>query len=356
MRAKQGEPQVWEESRFEALETYINANLDESSRLQLKFLNPLGVGDHLAGRYLGFIGERLELLKTDVEMLGDVNHQLEVYEADMQRDFEFRMSDIEKILYEMERRGQEYFDDTIRLARVIDLTKKDRIQREFEQKVVADVPHQIETKVGEMIDWLVEADLRQWQAVTEHLADRRREHKDRIVGQTEIGAFHSERERLIDGVGREAKRVVDTYDKTREAATIASGVQNAVAATAVLEVGAVSLGVLITVLASTVAVDVTGIILASFLAVVGIFIIPARRRKAKTEMREKVAEMREKLTQALRGQFEREITRSLANIRDAIAPYTRFVRAETDKLKEAQTEIEASQVELRRLRANIEAK
>jgi small GTP-binding protein len=355
LRAKQGEPQVWESSRFGALEEYINANLDESSRLQLKFLNPLGVGDHLASRYLDLIRERLDLLKTDVEMLGDVERQLEVYEADMQRDFEFRMSDIEKILYEMERRGQDYFDETIRLARVIDLTKKNRIQREFEQKVIADVPHQIETKVAEMIDWLVEADLRQWQAVTEHLAERRRAHKDRIVGQTGIGAFHSERERLIDGVGREAKRVVDTYDKTREAMTIASGVQNAVAAAAVLEVGAVGLGVLITALATTVAVDVTGIVMASFLALLGIFVIPARRRQAKSQMREKVAEMRAQLLQALGGQFEGEITRSLSNINDTIAPYTRFVRAETDKLTQAQGEIENYQTELRRLKANIES-
>jgi small GTP-binding protein len=355
LRAKQGEPQVWESSRFGALEEYINANLDESSRLQLKFLNHLGVGDHLASRYLDLIRERLDLLKTDVEMLGDVERQLEVYEADMQRDFEFRMSDIEKILYEMERRGQDYFDETIRLARVIDLTKKNRIQREFEQKVIADVPHQIETKVAEMIDWLVEADLRQWQAVTEHLAERRRAHKDRIVGQTGIGAFHSERERLIDGVGREAKRVVDTYDKTREAMTIASGVQNAVAAAAVLEVGAVGLGVLITALATTVAVDVTGIVMASFLALLGIFVIPARRRQAKSQMREKVAEMRAQLLQALGGQFEGEITRSLSNINDTIAPYTRFVRAETDKLTQAQGEIENYQTELRRLKANIES-
>ena len=83
--------------------------------------------------------------------------------------------------------------------------------------MVADVPQRIETKVNEMIDWLVEANLRQWQAVTDHIADRRRQHEERIVGDAAGGSFHYDREQLIEGVGREAQRVVDTYDREAEA-------------------------------------------------------------------------------------------------------------------------------------------
>jgi hypothetical protein len=41
----------------------------------------------------------------------------------------------------------------------------------------------------------------------------------------------------------------------------------------------------------------------------------------------------------LRTQFEREIERSLQNINEAMAPYTRFVRAEQGKLVETQAEL-----------------
>jgi small GTP-binding protein len=353
LNAKQGEPQWWEKSNFEPLEKYIRATLDEEERLRLKFQNPLGVGDHLVERYLEVVRGRLDVLKADFSTLEDVERQLAIYEEDMRRDFEFRISDVENILYEMETRGQEYFDETIRLARVMDLVKKERIQREFEQKVVADVPQRIESKVAEMIDWLVESDLRQWQAVTEHLAERRQKHKDRIVGDSGVGTFHYDRERLIDGVGREAKRVVETYNKVREARSIAAGVQNAVAAAAVLEVGAVGLGVLVTAIATTVAVDVTGILMASFLALLGFFVIPARRRQAKKEMHAKITDMKDKLMDALRVQFQREIERSLEHIGDAIAPYTRFVRAEREKLEEAQSELERFKIEIERLRSRI---
>jgi len=352
-RAKQGEPNLWAPSQFEALERYIHDTLDEISRIRLKLLNPLGVGLHQVGNYLNLVGDRLDMLKDDVEMLRDVDAQLGLYKEDMQRDFQFRMADIENILYEMEQRGQDYFDETFRLGRVFDLLNKQRVQQAFTRQVVADVPQQIEQKVNELIDWLVESDLRQWKAVNDHLAERKRAHEGRIVGSVNA-SFAYDRERLMDAVGREAQRVVETYDKDFEAQTIADHAQAAVAASAAVEVGALGLGAVISILATTVAADVTGILLASFIAVLGLFVIPAQRRRAKSELRDKVAALREQLVQTLKGQFEREIARSLQRINEAIAPYTRFVRAERSKLVETQSGFEGIKNNLNRLKTAIE--
>ena len=354
LRAKQGEPQLWQTSRFEALETYIQQTLDEGSRLRLKFLNPLGVSTTLVERFQQITQERLQLLATDLTHLSDVEAQLDLYKEDMQRDFDYRMADIENVLYELEQRGQEYFDETIRLRRVFDLLDKKRIQREFEQQVVRDVSQRIETKVDELIDWLVDADFRQWQAIMEHLSERRRAHQERIVGDPGVGSFHNERERLIEAVGGQAQRVVESYNKQNEAEAIALGAQGAVAALAAVEVGALSLGTLIAVLATTAAADVTGVLLASLVAALGLFVIPARKRQAKNEMHEKIAAMREQLIYALRTQFERELARSLHNIQEAISPYSRFVRSEQGKLQEGREELGRIQTGLENLRVRVE--
>ena len=353
LRSKLGEPELWGTSRFEALEKYIQSTLDDKGRLTLKFMNPLGVGSYLVEKYLQVTHSRLELLKTDFTMLEDVDSQLALYQEDMRRDFNFRMSDIEKVLFEMEQRGQDYFDETLRLPRVFDLLNKSRIQKEFEQRVVADVPLRIEKKVNEMIDWLVEANLRQWQAVMDHLADRRRQHQERIIGDAAGGSFHYDREKLIDGVGREAQRVVDTYDRQVEARLMAEGAQTAVAALAATEVGAISLGALIAVLATTAAADATGIILASVIALLGLFIIPAKKRQAKADLREKIAHLREQLIQSLRTQFEQEMERGMHNIKDAIAPYSRFVRSEQAKLEEVQTNLAETKTGLESLKVKV---
>ena len=143
-----------------------------------------------------------------------------------------------------------------------------------------------------MIDWLVDQDFRQWQAVTNKLSERHRQHASRMLGAPDVGTFHNDRSRLIDSVGREAQRVVDTYDKRREAELIADQARVAVAAAAAAGGAAVGLGTLVTVAASTVAADVTGILLASVVLGVGFLIIPARRRRAKATLADKLAALR----------------------------------------------------------------
>jgi small GTP-binding protein len=353
LKAKQGDPSAWAASNFEALERYITTALDAPGRIHLKLLNPLGVGSALTDRHAALVRERLALLKDDYTTLEEVETQLTTYQQDLTRDFEFRMADIDKILLEMERRGHDYFDDTLRIGRMMDLLNRSRIQQGYEQRVVGDAPQQIERKVGELVDWLVAADLRQWQGVTAHLAERRRQYKDRIVGD-DAGQFHYDRTRLIDSTTREAQRVVDSYDQRREAQEIADNARNAVAATAAAGAGVLGLGAIVTLAATTAAADITGIVMASVVAAIGFFILPAKRQRAKSEMRTKMATLRQRLSDALRKQFTQEIGRSATRIREGIAPYSRFVRSEGDKLKAVDDELREIAAAIAALRGQIE--
>ena len=353
IKAKQGEPALWSESRFEALESYILTTLDEESRLKLKLLNPLGVGKHLSNQYAEFFENRLKLLKGDLSLIQDVEDQLGIFRKDMQEGFQLRMAEIIKILLEMEQRGEDFFSEYIRLARIFDLVKKDKIQAAYEEEVVADVPEKIENKVTAIIDWLVDSNLRQWQAITNHIAEGRQKHKGRMVG--DIGNFNYDRERLINSIRKEANRVIESYDKTREADEIARRSQNAVAATAAISAGAVGLGTLVTILATTMATDVTGILLAGAMAALGLFIIPTRRRNAKKEMRQKVKSMRDQLTNSLSTHFGKEIERALQEIKDTIAPYTRFVRSESEKNQQAYQTLKDYQSEIIEISDQIES-
>jgi hypothetical protein len=265
------------------------------------------------------------------------------------------MAEVENIFFEMEQRGDEFFEERFRLARVFDLFKKERLQADFEREVVAEVPEQVEHKVDELIDWLVESDLRQWKAVTGYLADRQQEHKGRIVGAGLSADFMIDRSRLLDAIGREAERVVKTYDKDYETEKIALDAQNAVATSLALEIGAVGLGTLITALASTMAADVTGIITASLVAVLGLFIIPASRRKAKRDLHDRLAELRTNLVATLSREFTKELDRSMERIEGAIAPYSRFVRAETAHTEAILTTLKTKQMEIADLWTEIES-
>jgi small GTP-binding protein len=332
-------------SRFEALERHIVGTLDEKERIRLKLLNPLGVGMHLADKYSEIIQERLDQLKDDFATIEDIEGQLAIYKEDMTREFRYRLADVENVLHEFESRGMEYFDETMRLVRVFDLINKSKLKTDFERKVVADAPQIIEQRVNEIIDWMVSSELRQWQAVMDHLSRRRLEHADRIVGQVG-GSFEYDRARLLDTVGRAAHRTVESYDQESEAIRVAG--------TALVEVSAIGLGTIVALIATTTLADVTGLLAASTVAVLGLFVIPARRREAKKELREKIGDMREELMTSLTGQFDRELERSLHRINEAVAPYTRFIRAERDRLTETRDELTRVQGGLARLKAKIE--
>ena len=341
-------------SRFAALEDYIVSTLDEKQRLRLKLLNPIGIAGRLAARYREMAATRLALLADDVTAIDDIERQLALYREDMGREFRFRLADVAGVLQEFEARGMRFFDDTLRLGRVFDLLNKPRVKAEFSKQVVGDSPQVIDRRVHEVIDWMIAADLRQCQAVMEHVGRRRREHDDRIVGQVG-GAFELDRERLLASVGRSAQDAVERYDQEGESTRLAEAVQGAVASTALVEVGAIGLGALVAHVLAGAAADATGVLAASVVAVLGLFIIPSRRQAAKRELRAKIAALREQLMAALTGQFDRELERGLRRIDEAIAPYTRFVRAEGRRLGDAAAELDRCIAQLDALTRRVEA-
>ncbi len=355
LRAKNGEPQYWQASGFEALEEYILKHLDQAEQVKLKFLNPLGVSAHITSCYYERSENQRRILEEDIRLLQNVERQQAVYKEDMEKDFNFRMSDLENVFYEMEQRGDEFFEERFKLGKVLDLIKKERMQEDFSREVIKDLPQQVENRVNALIDWLVESDLQQWKAVTSYLADREREHKENLIGEGINTNFKYDRNRLLEAIGRQADQVVKSYNKRAEAQKIAENAKNAVATSAAVEVGAIGLGTIVTILATTMAADVTGIVAASVIAALGLFIIPARRRKAKSELHEKITQLRLELVKSLREEFEKEIDASIKRVEEAITPYTRFIRSETAHTEKIQEELKTAQLEINQIRALIES-
>lgn len=339
-------------SGLTAVEEFLLETLDETERIKLKLRNPLGVARRLTETYGEATDGRLELLAEDVSTLDQVERQLDLYGQDMSREFRYRLTDVDNILHEFELRGMEFFDETLRLARAIDLLNKSKTKADFERQVIADAPQQIEKKVDEIIDWMVEAELRQWQGVSDSLSKRRVEHHDKLVG--EIGSFEYDRQQLLETVGRASQEAIDGYSRAAEIDRMAESVRAAVAGTAIIEVSALGLGAIITLMATTQVADVTGLMAAGTLALLGLFVLPARRKQAKKELRDKILELRDRLMRSLTGQFDREIERSRHRIEEAIAPYTRFVKSERQKLDELNAELAASKAAIGGLESAIE--
>src|SRR5829696_5615230 len=340
-------------SGFDELERYVTDLLDEEGRVRLKLESPLGVVEELVRRYERAVEERVSLLEDDFKMSENVEAQLELYKEDMKRDFEARMAEIENIILQMNERGDEWFEENIRFANVRELVQRDKIQDRFQDEVVADTEERIDERVQELIDWMVNRNHKQWRAIVEYVNSRRQAgYDERMIG--EVGDnFEYNRSQLLLSVGKNSTDVVQRYDPEYESQQLALSLQGAVAQTAAVEVGALGLGAAAIAVATT-AADVTGITAALLIAGLGLFIL-SRQRKAREEFRVKTEALRTRLSEVVRRQFDTEIERSVERMREAIAPYTRFVRAEHARMTQARSDLSEITEEVEALRAEIGA-
>jgi small GTP-binding protein len=344
---------LWQQSGFERVEEYLLRTLNQEERIRLKLLNPLNVGLRLAGTYKEAAFERLKLLADDVEAIDNIDRQITSFHGEMVRGLEPRLGRMDALLLEMETRGNAFFEDTIRIGRIRSLMDSDAIRREFERQVIADTPERIEKEAGQVVDWIVERNLKLWQDIQLYI-DRRRldRHEHGLIG--DVAGFQYNRQALLDSIERLASRVVSSYNREEEARKIANDVQGTFAATALAEIGAVGLGTAIVTLVTGAAADVTGILLATVLGVGGFYLIPRKRRQAKQQFSARIAELRRQLHESLQRQAHQEITASAERINEAIAPYRRFVETQRARLNEARAALVATEDALLRLKGEVE--
>jgi small GTP-binding protein len=348
--------ELWERSHFGKLEEYLFETLDAEERIRLKLLSPLGVMQRLLSQTRDSVEARAKLLAEDARTVATIDEQFKFYTDDMQRNFKHRLTAIVNIVLEMRKRGDDFFEDTIRLRHILDLVQKEHIRQEFEREVLGDSAPRIEQSVQEMIDWMVEQEHHFWQNVMEYI-DRRREvslrRDDKMLG-TVSKQFDYNRRVLLQSVSHTVTGVVNTYDHEAEATQLSLDMRNTVASAVITGAGGVGLGALIVAFMGTLAADVTGILAGIGFLLIGYGIIPLQRKRARKAFNEKMEELQGRLTATMNDQFQKELYNSTNRIEDAIAPYTRFVRAEQQKTTEIQSHIGKIDTTINRLKHEIE--
>lgn len=346
--------ELWERSGFEAVEDFLLNTLDQEERVRLKLLNPLNVGLRLASKYKDATFERLKLLAQDVEALQNIDQQMALFHQEMLRDFEPRLARLDLLLSDMERRGMRFFEETIRIGRIKSLLDSEGVKRAFEREVIGETPREIEEEVGRVIDWIVERNLKLWQDISGYIERRQiTRHRDGMIG--DVGpSFSYNRQALLDSIGRVARDVVGSYNREAESRTIANEIQGAFATTALAQAGAIGLGTIVVTMVTGAAADVTGILLATALAIGGFYVLPRKRRQAQGDFQRRIHQLKTHLKDVLTRQVHLELEQSTVRINEAIAPYRRFVQSQQQQLNEARGELVATEDALLRLRADVE--
>ena len=118
-------------SRLDDLDRYITATLDDTTRLQLKFTNPLGVAENLIAQTSKTTQAQSDDLKEDQKTATALETTISDYERDLQSELNPRLAEMENILYKLEQRGLDFFDTTLRLTNIQGLMRGNQVRAEF---------------------------------------------------------------------------------------------------------------------------------------------------------------------------------------------------------------------------------
>jgi small GTP-binding protein len=331
------------------LQRFVAAELGDLERLRLKLASPLGVAERVARDVRAAVAARRELLADDRRTLEAVERQRRQFEREMRREAETYLARIKTALVEVERRGEVFLDETVRLGNVLQLMRPEQVRAAFVRRVVREADREIDEAMSEMVDWFVQRNLQLWEDVVGFVQERRSAGDERVVGAVG-GRFRMDRRELLAGLRDQAEEVLEGWDHEREAERLATSLQQAVVRTGLLQVSGLGLGAAVVAFLSGAAFDVTGVTLGLAAVGVGALMLPRRRARAKRELHQQLQELRDGLERSLDRQLARELERAGQALAGAIAPYARFVEGESERLGSLAGRLEGTAVELAALR------
>jgi small GTP-binding protein len=336
LNAKLGSnPRDWTRSRFEALEDYIFNKLGERERLQLKLLSPLDSARTIAGKLQSEYTGKLELISEDSVKIKRIEEQLAAAQQEMRENFQKFILRVDALIVEFRDSGVDFLDRSMRLRNINLLRSETKFREEFEREVVNGWRAKLDQTVNESVDWLVRNNMQLWNNTLEYFnAEVRKSQYDaQIIGRVG-GQFVYEREEVYARIRREAEARIQSLDHREECRRIINSSITALGQSFGLGAGALGLGYVLASIFTTVALDVTGIAAATVLFITSFFILPYKRKRAVEEFKAKLENLRREMGEVLKSKSDEEIDRSVENVREALAPYTRFVRAERAKIEE----------------------
>ena len=353
LQAKEADPDGyradarWEQSRFAPFERFLTETLTDDTRLALKLAAPLDAVGTLLRDVRGRVEAQREVLAADEIQLASLNARFSEVREQLDEIAGRAVSDVDRELLEMEKRGVRFLDDTIRVSRLNLIRDRNAFREEFDRQVIRDAEQRIETRLGEAADALLRRVFELWNETYSRLADlKRKETKAE-------GGFLYDRDEVLRDVLREARRTIDQYDMGEEARRL---LENARSALTVSGATAVGVGALAVVLIATTAFDVTGGVLAAgALATLGFIVLPAQRRRAVREFSARVDTLREDLREGLDRELTQEVEQAVGKVRALVRPVAKLAldaradldaqSAEADRLGD---ETEALRAEVRR--------
>jgi len=314
---------------FKALRADLESRLNEKERTRLKLENPLNIAASLLDGELERVKLAREVLKEDFTLLEGLEGETKLHTEDMSAELAGQLARLDAHLEAFGERAKDYIEDRMRLQKIGSLLRGKELEQGFEREAVADLPQRLEQTLSGAVDRLLERNLRFW----EDTQGRLRQRQDIKLPETR---FQMDRQNLMQNIVTKADVQLSSLTHEDFAQRFVADAQGALVTSGLTAVGGIGLGALTVALVSTTALDITGITAGITLTALGALVLPARRRAAVQKVRSSIEDTRKTLHALISREYALEQERFTARLNDTMAPWTRFIRLERDKLEEGE--------------------
>jgi len=309
-------------SGFDVLRKYLFETLSEDEKIRIKLNYSLDLSLKLAEETEISIEDNLLKINKDIQKLNDFESRIEGMKEDLIENSGQFTERIRSRLLEFKNRGIEFIDNLIRFENILKLIRKEKIAKEFEQKVSLQTVKEIEKDLDDMVAWT--------ESSSKNIIDSSiRFYRDSV--ETENAnistPFLQHRIKLIDTVRSELESKKAQIDPKLLGSNLVDTARNAVASVLGVQVGSLALGATVVSAFSSFIVDITGILATLAIMATAFAILPKKRSNA-TE-----------LITSIKSQFTRDMDNVKLQIVDSMSPLRNFYKAEEQKLIDSKEQI-----------------
>ena len=335
-------------SGFDRLRKYLFETLSEEEKIKIKLNSSLDLAITLAEETEVSIQENLIKIDKDIDKLNDFESRLEGMKEDIIVNSAQFTERIRSRLLEFKNRGVEFIDSLIRFENIFKLIRKEKIAREFEQKVSLQTVKEIEKDLDDMVAWTENS--------SKNILDSSiRFYRDSIEGEeANISTpFLQHRMKLIDTVRTELELRKAQIDPKMLGSNLVDSARNAVASVLGVQVGSLALGATVVSAFSSFIVDITGILTTLAVMATAFAILPKKRSSAMKEFSAKVDSLSDELIVSVRSQLTRDMDNINLQIIDSMSPLRNFYKTEKQKLIDTSEKILLIEKKLNEIRKNL---
>ncbi|WP_457636961.1 dynamin family protein [Oceanithermus sp.] len=300
------------------LEDYIEGVLHHEAA-KIKIGSPLGVQQKLLQEAKAALEEKLERLERDRQTCDRLEALLQRHQRRVRQEFKGQTAQIEAVIGQVRRRAGTWLDDTLRLGRIFDLLNASKIQKSFEEQVIGQAHRELERQIQSSLAWLA------------------RSERDLLASALDLlsttGKPSLPNEEAGD-LSEEVMQALASYDPETESRELQEMLSRALQHTALAELGAVGLGAGLAVALHGLAADVTGITAGLVAAVLGLSILPRRKKAAEKRINSGLDELQSELQNGLESTLESELARAAERFRSLYRDHCQALVEESENQRQ----------------------